>query len=108
MVLVISLIGILFSSPALYYFSDLLRFTTFLERKFPGKVAKWKKIVSHPNAIFYVIGWSFFPFAPTDVACYVAGIIKRPYKNMILRIFIRELFLVTAYVYFGNEIVNLF
>jgi uncharacterized membrane protein YdjX (TVP38/TMEM64 family) len=108
MVLVISMIGIVFSSTALYYFSDLLGFSSFLERKFPKKVAKWKKILSHPNAIFYVIGWSFFPFVPTDMICYVAGIIKMPYKNMMLGIFIGELVLVAAYVYFWNEIVNLF
>ncbi len=107
-VLIISIIGILFSSTALYYFSDLLGFSIFLEGKYPKKVAKYKKMLSHPKAIFYVIAWSFFPFIPTDVICYVAGIIKMPFKNMILGIFIGELVLVTAYVYFGNEIVNLF
>lgn len=105
-VVIVSMIGIMLTSAALYYFSDILGFSKYLEKKHPDGVDKWKKRLNNPKSTLFVIGWSFFPFVPTDLICYVAGIVKMPFKYMFLGVFIGELILVTFYVYFGSEMVG--
>ena len=101
-VLFISMIGIMLTSTGLYYFSDLLGFSQYLEKKHPAGVEKWKNRLNNPKSTLFVIAWSFFPFVPTDLICYVAGIVKMPFKYMFLGVFIGELVLVTFYVYFRS------
>lgn len=104
MVLTISMTGIIFSATTLYYFSDILGFSTYLEKKHSISIHNWKNRLRSPNAIFYVLGWSFFPLVPTDLICYVAGIVKMPYKYLFIGVFVGELTLVIIYVYFGANL----
>ncbi|SNR15383.1 TVP38/TMEM64 family protein [Tenacibaculum jejuense] len=101
LVLVISMIGIMSSATSLYYFADILGFSDYLEKKYPKKVKKWESKLQSSKATYLVLGWSFFPLVPTDIICYVAGIIKMPFKYMFTGVFIGELVLVTFYVYCG-------
>lgn len=101
--IIISMIGIMLTSAALYYFSDILGFSNYLEKKHPSGVEKWKQRLNNPKSTLFVIGWSFFPFVPTDLICYVAGIVKMPFRYMFLGVFTGELILVTFYVYFGSS-----
>ncbi|MCK0130476.1 VTT domain-containing protein [Flavobacteriaceae bacterium F08102] len=101
-VLLISMTGIMCAAIGLYFFADWLGFGPYLEAKFPKKIAQWKKRLQHPKAMYFVIGWSFFPFVPTDMICYVAGLVKMPLKYFLSGIFIGELILVSCYVYFGK------
>ena len=54
-----------------------------------------------------VIAWSFFPLVPTDVICYVAGIVKMPYRYLILGVLIGEVVLIYLYVFYGTGLVEL-
>lgn len=103
-VLLISMAGVMASATALYYFSDLLGFSEYLEKKYPNDIVKWKRRLSSPKAIIFVLVWSFFPLVPTDLICYIAGIVKMPYKHMFMGVFFGELVIVTFYVYFGANI----
>lgn len=103
-VLLISMIGIMSSATALYYFSDLLGFSGYLNTKFPSKIEKMKSRMENSKSIFFIAGWSFFPFVPTDLICYVTGILKTPYKNVFAGVFVGEIILCTFYVYFGASI----
>ncbi|WP_442266811.1 TVP38/TMEM64 family protein [Tenacibaculum sp. ZS6-P6] len=102
LVLIISMVGIMLSATSLYYFADLLGFSEYLEKKYPKKVKKWESKLQSSKATYLVFGWSFFPLVPTDIICYVAGIIKMPFKYMFTGVFLGELILVTFYVYSGN------
>ena len=106
LVLLISIIGVLFSATALYYFSDLLGFSNYLESKFPRKITFLKKKLNTPKSTLLIACWSVFPFIPTDIICYVAGILKTPIKNVLLGVFIGEAILCSLYVYFGATIFN--
>ena len=106
LVLLISIAGVLFSATSLYYFSDLLGFSSYLEKKFPSKIPAWKKKLDTPRSMLLVAGWSIFPFVPTDIICYVTGILKTPFKNVLFGVFIGELILCSLYVYFGAAIFN--
>ncbi|MEZ4987714.1 MAG: VTT domain-containing protein [Saprospiraceae bacterium] len=107
LVLAVSMAGVMFSASLLYYFSDALGFSKKLEEKASDKVTLWKNRLRKPQATFFVLGWSFFPLVPTDVICYVAGIVKMPYRNMFIGVFLGELILDIFYVYFGQNVFTL-
>jgi uncharacterized membrane protein YdjX (TVP38/TMEM64 family) len=106
LVLALSMTGVMFSATALYYFSDFLGFSKYLEKKYPKGVARWHRRLEHPRATLFVIGWAFFPFVPTDLICYVAGIVKMPYRFLFVGVFLGELTLNIFYVYFSNGLLS--
>ena len=105
LILLISMIGIVLSATSLYYFSDLLGFSKYLEKKYPNEVITWKRRLKDPKAILFVIGWAFLPVVPTDLICYVAGIVKMPYKHMIAGVFLGEIILVSFYIFYVSQLI---
>ena len=106
MVLIISMIGVMSSATMLYYFSDLLGFSKYLESKSPKQILKWKNRLQKPGAIYFVTAWSFFPLVPTDLICYIGGIIKMPFKFIFFGVFVGELILNIFYVYWSDIILD--
>lgn len=103
LVLVISMLGVLFSATLLYFFSSSLGMAEKFERRYPTKTNHWKLLLKRPSSTFVVLGWSFFPLVPTDLICYVAGLVKMPFQNMIFGVFVGELVLDVIYIYFGGD-----
>jgi len=108
LVLIISIAGVLFSATALYFFSDALGFSKHLESKYPEQVEAWRGKLNKRGSTLLVMGWSFFPLVPTDVICYVAGIVKLPYRYMIFGVFVGELVLDVIYIFFGSSMTSPF
>lgn len=108
LVITVSMAGIMFSAMLLYFFSQRLGFSEYLERTCPTPIRRTKKLLNGNWATAFVAGWSVFPFVPTDVICYVAGTIKMPFHKMMLGLFIGEMVLVSTYVYLGKGIMGLF
>lgn len=106
LVLGISMIGVMFSATTLYYFSDILGFSKYFKTKKSKNIAEWEARLKSPKSIFFVTAWSLFPFVPTDLICYAAGIVKMPFKNMFIGVFLGELVLDIFYVYFGANLVK--
>ena len=107
-VLAVAMSGVVFSATLLYFFSDSIGFSTYLENKYPKQVTWMKQKLGGKYKIAFIYGWSIFPPVPTDIICYVSGIIKVRYWVMILGVFLGELTLNSIYVAIGPEIVNLF
>ena len=108
LILAISMAGVMFSGTCLYYFSDLLGFSKFLNKKYPSQLDRLKNLLNRPKSTFIVIAWSFFPLIPTDLICYAGGIVKMPFKYIISGVFIGELMLDIIYVYFGSSLSSIF
>lgn len=106
MVFAISMIAIIVSTTALYYFSDILGFSEKLKKKFPKKMELWTTRLGSPYSTLFVLVWSFFPLVPTDLICYVAGIIKMPFKYLLIGVVVGESILVYCYVFLGAEFLN--
>ena len=107
-VLAVSMSGVVFSASLLYFFSDTIGFSKYLEEKYPKKTAWVKEKLSGKYKVAFIYGWSIFPPVPTDIICYVAGIIKVRYWVMIAGVFLGELTLNTIYVAIGPGIVDFF
>jgi uncharacterized membrane protein YdjX (TVP38/TMEM64 family) len=75
-----------------------------LEHKYPDKIAMLREKMHGKYSFWIIAGWSFFPLVPTDVICYVAGMVKLSYKRMVIPLLIGEIPLVTTYVFLGSEI----
>ncbi|HVF46815.1 MAG TPA: VTT domain-containing protein [Pyrinomonadaceae bacterium] len=105
-VLGVSIFGILISSTMIYFFSDVLGFTAYFENRKPELIHRIKRRLEHPTGFAFVAGWAFFPLVPTDLVCYVAGVTRMNYLLFILAIFIGELILCSAYIFFGNYLIN--
>ncbi|MEL6719139.1 MAG: VTT domain-containing protein [Bacteroidota bacterium] len=102
-VFVVTIISVLISTTAIYYFSNFLGFSEKLERKYAEQFTKWKERLSQPKAIFYIFFCSGFPLFSTELACYIAGIVKMPFRNVIAGVFAGSLLLCSFYVYFGAK-----
>lgn len=106
-VLVISMLGILGSATLLYRFPGFAGYDTVLAERYPDKLTHLREQLAKPGAMWFVAAWAFFPVVPTDLICYAAGLVRMPYRRMILGIIIGELPLVTAYVLLGAKLSGL-
>lgn len=107
LILTISILGIIFSSTLIYYFSDYLGFTEYFERKHSQKIVKIHNQLEKPGGIIFVFLWAFFPLLPTDLVCYVAGGLKMNFTKFILAITGGELILCSIYIFFTQTFVKL-
>ena len=106
LVLAVSLLGILISSAMIYWFSDLLGFSAFFEKRKPEHVKKIRARLEHPTGIFFVMLWAFFPLVPTDAVCYVAGSTRMHFGKFLVAIFLGELILCSIYIFGGGWLVT--
>lgn len=96
----ISMVGILVTAMYLYSASRFLEFDKLFGEKHSKKTEKIiEKLNKH--GFWIVLGWSFFPFVPTDLICYLAGSIRMNFWKYIAAVFIGEAILVGFYVFWG-------
>ena len=103
MVLLVSMTGIVLSATLLYRFPGYGGYDAWLESKHPERLARLRVHLAKPRAQWLVALWAFLPVVPTDLVCYAAGLVRMPFRRMILGIVIGELPLVTAYILLGNR-----
>jgi len=107
-VLCISLVGILFSSTMIYFFSEVLGFHQYFEKKDAAVVDRLRRRLEHPLGAIFVAAWAFFPLVPTDLVCYLAGTVKMNYWKFIFAVLAGEAILCSFYVIFGNSLMQYF
>jgi uncharacterized membrane protein YdjX (TVP38/TMEM64 family) len=107
-VLAISIIGIIFSSTMIYYFSEYLGFGTFLENKYPSKIRRIEEYLQKPGGFVFVFLWAFFPAVPTDLVCYVAGALRMNFLKYIVALTLGELILCSIYIFFYGYLSQFF
>jgi uncharacterized membrane protein YdjX (TVP38/TMEM64 family) len=89
----LTLLGILISSTSIYYFSR-------------AKIDRLRSILlKNPMAI--VILWSFFPLAPTDLICYLCGVMRVRFDRFILGVLVGEGTICAIYVFLGDNLLRM-
>jgi uncharacterized membrane protein YdjX (TVP38/TMEM64 family) len=102
---VLTLLGILISSTSIYYFSRSLHLAEYFEEKHKAKIDGLRSFLQkRPTAI--VIGWSFFPLAPTDLICYLCGVMRVRFDRFILGVLIGEGAICAIYVFLGDSLLR--
>jgi uncharacterized membrane protein YdjX (TVP38/TMEM64 family) len=103
----LTIIGILVSSASIYYFSEFMRFDSFFEKKYSKQILRLKSAFSK-HELPIIISWSFFPFLPTDLICYVAGSLRVDLRKLILGVLIGEGITSGLYIFFGHQLIKYF
>lgn len=101
-----TMIGVVVSSASVYYFSEYLNFDEYFEANHKGQIDKIKRVISK-NELPIVITWSFMPFLPTDLICYVCGTLDIDIRKFLLGVILGEGVAVALYIFLGKEILNL-
>jgi uncharacterized membrane protein YdjX (TVP38/TMEM64 family) len=100
-----TLVGIAISSASIYGFADSLHLAEYFEAKHPETVVRVRAALTrHPLAI--VTAWSFLPVAPTDLICYVAGVMEMPFWRFMLGVLIGEGAICALYIFAGRTLLD--
>ena len=102
---VITLVGVLISSASVYYFFRFLDLDTLFEEKYGKQIGRIKRALEK-NELPIIIGWSAFPFFPTDLICYVCGTLEIDIKKLLLGILIGEGITSGLYIFFGRYVID--
>ena len=98
----LTVVGIIVSSAAVYYFAEAMQFDRFFERRYGAHVARLRALMRR-RELPIVIAWSFFPIAPTDLVCYVCGALKVDVKKCLLGVTIGEGAICAIYIFLGGH-----
>ena len=98
----LTLLGILVSSASVYYFSESLHLDEYFAERSQQRVERVTRRF-RANELPIIIGWSFFPLAPTDLICYVCGVLKVSFSKFILGILIGEGAICGIYIFLGDK-----
>lgn len=104
--LAINLAGIMSGSLLLYFAAIFFNSEELFNAR---QLKSLPKIKSKINRFGFtiVLAWSFFPFVPTDLICFVSGSTRMPLKKFVPAIFIGETALVCLYLITGQELLDL-
>jgi uncharacterized membrane protein YdjX (TVP38/TMEM64 family) len=96
------LMSTLLSAAFFYFFAGHSGLSDYFHRKYPKQAAKIENRLSKPSAIWFVILWSTIPIAPGDLLCYLAGVVRIPFRYLIIGMIVGQLPLLLAYAYLGH------
>ncbi|MDE0479797.1 MAG: VTT domain-containing protein [Gammaproteobacteria bacterium] len=103
-VLAASMAGVLSGSLLIYSFPGIGGYDERLKARYPKQIAYIRERMQGAGAWWVTMGWSAFPFVPTDLICYVAGLAKMPPAKMAAAVQIGSFPLMAVYVYTGAEL----
>lgn len=99
---VLTVIGILISSASIYWFSEALHLDELVAEKHRVRMAQLESALRRYE-LPVIIAWSFFPLAPTDLICYVCGVLKIDFKKCLLGVGIGEGIICAMYIFLGDQ-----
>jgi uncharacterized membrane protein YdjX (TVP38/TMEM64 family) len=103
----LTIVGIVVSSAAVYYFAEAMQFDRFFMKRYAPQVARLRGLMAR-RELPIVIAWSFFPIAPTDLVCYVCGALNVDLKKCLLGVTIGEGTICAIYIFLGGQALALF
>jgi uncharacterized membrane protein YdjX (TVP38/TMEM64 family) len=98
------MIGIALSATLLYFLADAIGFHDDFERRNPAGIQRLTRILNSRVGFFALVFWAFFPLAPTDAACCVAGTLRMKFWKFLLGICLGELIVCSMYLFLGREL----
>jgi uncharacterized membrane protein YdjX (TVP38/TMEM64 family) len=102
---VLTLAGILVSSASVYYFAEALHLDELLERRHAAHVNRVRTLLNR-HGLPIIIGWSFFPFAPTDLICYLSGVLRISIVTCLVGVAIGEGAICAIYIFLGDFVLR--
>ena len=97
---VLTLVGILVSSASIYYFSEALHLDELLRRKHAARLDRLRALLQR-YGLPIIIGWAFFPLVPTDLICYLAGVLRINVRTVLFGVGLGEGAICGLYIFAG-------
>ena len=104
--LVLTLVGIAISSACIYAFAGSLKLGEYLERKHARHIERLQNALRR-NPTSIVTAWSFIPIVPTDLICYVCGVMKISFRRFMLGVLVGEGAICAIYIFAGASLLDL-
>lgn len=104
--LLMTLVGIAISSACIYLFAGSLKLGEFLRRKHAKHMSKLETALSR-NPATIVTAWSFLPIVPTDLICYVCGVMKVSFRRFLLGVLAGEGAICAVYIFAGAGLLEI-
>ena len=101
-----TLFGILISSASIYAFAGSLHLAEYFERKHAEKAERVRAALRR-NPTTIVMAWSFFPLVPTDLICYVCGVMRISFGRFLFGVMVGEGAICATYIFAGTGLWNL-
>ena len=95
----------LISSACIYWFAESIGLDEVLKRRHPDAVARLTDLLQK-HELPIIIGWSFFPLAPTDLICYVCGVLRVNFLTCLIGVAIGEGTICGIYIFFGDQVLR--
>ncbi|MSR06837.1 MAG: TVP38/TMEM64 family protein [Gemmatimonadetes bacterium] len=103
---ILTLVGIGVSSAIIYRFSESLHLHELFEQGKHKRHADRLRDVLQRHELPIIIGWSFFPLAPTDLICYVCGLLEVNFPKFLVGILVGEGTICAIYIFFGTSMLR--
>ena len=103
-VLAASMAGVLSGSLLIYSFPGIGGYDERLKARYPKQINTIRKRMQGRGAWWVTAGWSAFPFVPTDLICYVAGLARMPPLKMAAAVQLGSFPLMAVYIFTGAEL----
>lgn len=101
LLLALTLVGILLSSASIYFFAEQLHLDELLGERHANLINRLKSLLQR-HGLPVIIGWSFFPVAPTDLICYICGGLRYDFKKLLLGVGLGEGAICALYIFSGD------
>ncbi len=101
----LTLAGILISSTSIYYFADALHLSEILAPLGDARLARLRAAMARYE-FPVIVGWSFFPFAPTDLICYACGVFGVRFWKCLVGVAIGEGAICAVYIFLGDSLLR--
>ena len=106
-VFLVNLVCVFTSSAIVYYWSSYLEFDKYFNKKYPKQLKKIKKVLKKKELPFIAL-WSFFPFVPTDLICYVSEVLNIKIWKCLVGVAIGEGIICAIYIFGTNNLLSFF
>ena len=102
LIILLTLGSVVLSASFCYFFAKEMGWHLYFQKQYPKQMSKIEFQLNKPKSIFFVMIWAFMPVFPTDLICYVAGVVGMPFRILVTGIVIGQLPMLYIYSKIGG------
>ena len=103
--LLLTLAGIAVSSTCVYYFAEALHLDELLKVRHRRHLDRLRDLLQR-HGFPIIVGWSFFPLVPTDLICYLAGVLRIRLSVLLIGVLAGEGAICAIYIFLGDSLLR--